>query len=96
MTPPAMAAPRTGLLRAEIIEALGWVVGMVVVAAADNDGRALVDEEGGEDEVVELGGSETTVTSLLVPTTLYRGLPLTAFTKYWPADGNVIEAVPYC
>jgi hypothetical protein len=96
MTPPAMAAPRTGWLRAElIIEAEGWVVGTVVVAVVDDDGRALVVEEGGKDKVVELGGSETAVTSLLVPTTVLRE-PLTAFTKYLPADGNVMEAVPYC
>lgn len=95
-----MAAPFNGLVRADIVKAEGWVVGSKTVpdvdngGAVDDDGERLVDEEGSN--VVELGISETAVTSLLVPTTVLRGLPLTATTKYFPAYGNVMETDPYC
>jgi len=76
----------------------------VAVADGDDDG-AMVDKavelavklavKLAVELAVELGASKTAVISLLVPTTVLRGLPLTAFTTYWPADGNITEAVPY-
>jgi len=93
MTPPAMAAPFNRFIGADTVEAEGWIVGTEIVpvvdkgGAVDDDGEELADEEGSK--VVELGVSETAVTSLLIPTTVLRG-PLTAATKYCPADGNVM------
>lgn len=110
MTPPTMAGiflfppfPRESSFGAVLAEAVDRIVCDVTAADADDDGAVddgavddgAADDVVVDDKVVEAEASETAVISLLVPTTVLRGLPLTALRRYWPADGNVTETVPY-
>jgi len=100
--------PRMASSGAELAEAVDRIVCDVTAADADDDGTVddgavddgavddgAVDDVVVDNKVVEAEASETAVISLLVPTTVLRGLPLTALRTYWPADGNVTETVPY-